>query len=242
LKTIPALEARVRSTSRVLLSMRRRVQENGLLDLAKELGKRAGHRLGGADEVLFYELPASHLRRQSTPAWSLVPADLPTLSEAAIAYDRDAETIQYLLRAAARLKSNSERGFALINAEAIPVHLCWVHSFQGFHMAELKTRLDEPASDCMMIFDCWTPAAQRGHGYYGVAIAAIAEQLLQQGKRPWIFSAATNLASIHGIEKAGFELRFSLIRRRFAGSSRIIKQIHSARSVQAGQLVSAVGR
>jgi hypothetical protein len=36
--------------------------------------------------------------------------------------------------------------------------------------------------------------------------------LSEEGREPWIFSAITNLLSIHGIEKAGFALRYAMIR------------------------------
>jgi hypothetical protein len=36
----------------------------------------------------------------------------------------------------------------------------------------------------------------------------------ERGKEPWIFSAASNLASIRGLEKVGFERRYSLKRQR----------------------------
>jgi hypothetical protein len=41
--------------------------------------------------------------------------------------------------------------------------------------------------------------------------------VLESGIRPWIFSASRNVASIRGLEEAGFERRYSLIRRRLMG-------------------------
>jgi O-antigen/teichoic acid export membrane protein len=65
----------------------------------------------------------------------------------------------------------------------------------------------------VLLFDCWTPPSQRGQGYYGLCICKVAGQLLEQGKRPWIFSAASNRSSLRGIERSGFIPRFSLKRR-----------------------------
>jgi hypothetical protein len=65
-----------------------------------------------------------------------------------------------------------------------------------------------------MIFDCFTPASARGHGFFADAIAALARQLHSEDKAPWIFGAATNQASLRGIEKSGFTYRFSLGRKR----------------------------
>jgi hypothetical protein len=52
-------------------------------------------------------------------------------------------------------------------------------------------------------------------------VELIAEQVRQKGKRPWIFSAARNAASVRGLEKAGFERRYSLVRQRMFGWQRI---------------------
>ncbi len=65
-----------------------------------------------------------------------------------------------------------------------------------------------------MIFDCYTPASVRGHGFFAAAIAALANQLHAQGKAPWIFGAATNRASLRGIEESGFTHKFTLGRKR----------------------------
>jgi len=66
-----------------------------------------------------------------------------------------------------------------------------------------------------MIFDCFTPTAVRGGGFFAHAIAALANQLNSEGKAPWIFGAATNQASLRGIEKSGFVRKFTLGRKRF---------------------------
>jgi len=36
----------------------------------------------------------------------------------------------------------------------------------------------------------------------------------KNGKKPWIFGAASNVASTRGLEKAGFQQRYSLLRQR----------------------------
>ena len=81
-------------------------------------------------------------------------------------------------------------------------------------MSELSQVLKEPVPDSVLLFDCWTPSAQRGTGYYGLCIAEVANLMLAQGKPPWIFSAASNHGSLRGIEKSGFIPRFSLKRRK----------------------------
>jgi len=54
----------------------------------------------------------------------------------------------------------------------------------------------------------------RGRGYYAQAIELIAEKMKANGKQTWIFCAATNVAAVHGLSKAGFEKRYSLLRKK----------------------------
>jgi hypothetical protein len=131
-----------------------------------------------------------------------------------MAYEGDAETVAFLLRSAQRVNSGRESGFTLVDVSGLPVHFCWVAPFEGFDIAELQTRLTAPSPDATLIFDCWTPVAVRNHGHYASAIAKVAHELARAGRKPWIFSAATNEASVRGIKKAGFELGFSMVFRK----------------------------
>jgi hypothetical protein len=142
-------------------------------------------------------------------------------------YENERETIQYLLRAASRLQSGGAQGFALVEADSSPVHFCWLAPFEGFYMDELSSNLTEPAPGSVLVFDCWTPVSRRGHGYYGIAVQLLCSRARAAGNNAWIFSAATNVSSVRGLEKAGFQSRFSLVRTRFAGVPRI-KQVAGA--------------
>jgi hypothetical protein len=95
------------------------------------------------------------------------------------------------------------------------VHFCWVKDYEGFEMEELGRILHAPGPEAAMIFDCFTPEAARGKGFFSDAIAALSLQLQAAGRTPWIFAAATNKASARGIEKSGFTYRLSLARKRF---------------------------
>jgi hypothetical protein len=170
-------------------------------------------------EVFFYEW--------SGPAPSdigegeLRPLDLDQLAAAAQQYSEDELTLAYLVRSAGRLRAGKEKGFALINSIGTPVHFAWITAFSEFFLAELNARVEAPCPEAVLLFDCWTPVSMRGQGYYGRAIGLIANQVRSAGKRPWIFSAATNTASVRGIEKAGFERRYSLVRRKVFNLQRI---------------------
>jgi hypothetical protein len=67
----------------------------------------------------------------------------------------------------------------------------------------------------------------------------IAEQVREMGRRPWIFSAAGNAASIRGLEKTGFQQRYSLVRRRWLGWERVRGK--TSRSVETPRSKIAAG-
>ena len=103
--------------------------------------------------------------------------------------------------------------------DGMPVHFCWAKAFEGFQMAELQRRLQAPCENAVMIFDCFTPKSARGHGFFPQAIAMLARHMNSQGKSAWIFSAETNRTSVRGIEKTGFQYKFTLGRRRILSFS-----------------------
>jgi predicted GNAT family acetyltransferase len=90
-------------------------------------------------------------------------------------------------------------------------------------MKELKTRLSAPSQNAAMIFDCWTPQSKRGRGYFGIALSLAAQHVSMAGKEPWIFSAITDHPSRRGIERAGFERRYSMICKKTLAWQRVRK-------------------
>jgi len=140
--------------------------------------------------------------------------DFDLLGQAGIIHVDEASQ-QYLIRAARRLKSRRDRGYVALSRDLVPVHFCWTTEFEGFQMDELSRTLKAPCSEALMIFDCFTPPTVRGRGVFPAAISILAHDLHGLKKSPWIFAAATNVASRRGIEKAGFSYKFSLGNRRF---------------------------
>ena len=143
------------------------------------------------------------------------------LADATSQYVDDEATLAYLLRAATRTQEGKAEGFGLVDEAGKLLHFAWATDFDGFYLSELQAKVQSPSSDSVMLFDCWTPAASLGHGYYGRTVELIAEQAREKGKRPWIFSAASNVASIRGLKKTGFQRRYSLLRQRLLGWDRI---------------------
>jgi len=182
-------------------------------------------------EVAFFDLAA--LPPVELPAGFLLePASIELLAQAAMNYEKNPETLDYLLRSAPRLTSGVE-GFALMNHLREAVHFAWVAPFKDFEMAELQQKLHEPAPNSMLLFDCRTPEPQRGRGYYGLSVSLIAYALRQRNQRPWIFSASTNRSSLRGLERAGATCSFSLVRRPGLFGARVLISEAEARPAPA---------
>lgn len=226
IKKFAPIEDATRSAIDAATVVKSRIRHKGIGGLIVACGRRVWNRTFGTDEVRFYEYSSHSVPRVHEHA-RLVPIDLGLLSQAAMLYENDSETVQYLLRAASRLQSGGAQGFALVERNGSPVHFCWLAPFEGFYMDELSSNLTEPAPGSVLVFDCWTPLSRRGCGYYGIAVQLLCSRARAAGNDAWIFSAATNVSSVRGLEKAGFHSRFSLVRTRFAGIPRI-KQVAGA--------------
>jgi hypothetical protein len=135
-------------------------------------------------------------------------------------YGADEHTLAYLLRCAGRLSSGQAEGFVLKSPDGMPGHFCWVKPFAKCWISGVRCKLSEPAPNSVLIFDCWTPAALRKHGYFQHCISVLASNLLKKGLRPWIFTDAQNRSAMRGIRGAGFEKRFSFVRRKVLFFSR----------------------
>lgn len=224
IKASPNVQAAICGLRARLCRLRDRLRQEGVAEMLAFSVKRLGKQLWGQTEVFFYESSGSGLPEAGD--LRLGPLDLTQLASAMIEHVNDKETLTYLLRAAERLSSKrvppkSCEGFALVDAAGRFLHFAWITDFDGFFVSELNANVDSPSSDSLLLFDCWTPVAARGRGYYGRAIEFIAEQQRALGKRTWIFSAASNTSSVRGIEKAGFRRRYSLIRQRTLGREKL---------------------
>ena len=179
------------------------------------LARRSRELLWLECEVLFYEWSSTVPPRSN--ALTLRALDLSALADATSQCIDDEATLGYLLRAATRVQEGNGEGFGLVDADGKFLHFAWTTCFDGFFLSELQAKVQSPSPDSVMLFDCWTPAAALGHGYYAQTVELIAQQVQEKGGRPWIFSAASNAASIRGLEKTGFQRRYSLVRRRLLG-------------------------
>lgn len=218
-KASPRLEASVRAAATRLRHLRDRTAQEGIASTVSRVGKRVREVLWSDDEVIFFEWTGHGLAKVGDARLQSLNAS--TLAAAAEQLFDDEASLTYLLRAASRLREVGSQGFGLVDSKGRFLHFAWVSEFDGFFLSELNGKVKAPAPSSVMLFDCWTPVSQRGHGYYGEAISLLAAHVRDQGKLPWIFSAAGNSSSIRGLEKAGFHRRYSLVRRRTFGVQRI---------------------
>jgi CelD/BcsL family acetyltransferase involved in cellulose biosynthesis len=211
-----------------------RIEEAGVFASAgRALGKIV-RAVASQEEVLLFEAP--EFLPSAPPEGSrleLLPLTWEHLVEASISNAGDKATLRYLMRCARRLRipaaaADTARGFLLQEESGRPVHFLWIDNYQGFRLAEIGYKLEAPSAETFMIFDCWTPAAERGRGHYPTAIRLAAADLQREGKTAWIFSGVSNAASVRGIAKAGFLYRFSLIRRNKLGRATFTRRDHKA--------------
>lgn len=179
--------------------------------LARVARQRISSWLMDDPKVLFFEKATSRLGPNANVR--ICPITFKLLGQAVSEYADDPETLSYLLRSAARLKSQESSGFAAIHENGMAVHFCWVRQFEDFYVRELNRKLSAPSPDSRLIFDCWTPVSVRGNGYYPATIAKVAGDLVPSA-RVWIFASEASSASLRGIRKAGFVERFSVTLRR----------------------------
>ncbi len=218
IRSVPHLEDWIRSGIRYISSLKMHLQAEGPTGLLRSLVRRGQRLLHDRSE--FFLLERLQGKRSAAGSFAILPVDLDLLAIAAMHYVDDPETAAYLLRAAERLRSSENKGFALVTSEGLPVHFCWLTDFEKFSATESKYALKPPSQACAVIFDCWTPLSIRGQGHYKNAIAGVASQLEESAL---IFLSATNAAALRGAEAAGFVKRFSLLDKRFMLSRRVIE-------------------
>ncbi len=195
------------------------IQEAGVVATARYSIQRALRPLASQDEVLIFEAPEPRLPEDQ--AVELLPLTREHLVEASISNAGDSHTLRYLMRCANRLTKPGASGFLLQDGTGRPIHFLWITNYDGFSLAEIGHNIEPSSPNAAMIFDCWTPAADRGHGHYAAAIRQAAANLRQEFRPAWIFSGANNASSLRGILKAGFAYRYSLIRRSRLGRAAI---------------------
>ena len=212
-KSAPKVESAVRAVLACAARTRREFKKIGVWGFAHLAAKRVASLINSREEVAFYRWMGDHAAQEhevSLDGLRLQPIELETLAVAAMCYENEEDTLNYLLHSARRLHPRTGQGFALCDRDGKPVHFCWISDFEGFEMKEWTTRLSAPSQTAAMIFDCWTPQSKRGRGYRGIALALAARHISKSSKEPWTFSAIPSHSPGKGIERAGFERKYSM--------------------------------
>ena len=209
----PRLESHVRRQFSRLRALRSAGKSRGRSGIAGFLWSRLTRGAGEAKELTFFEcLSAPSQRTGERIQLSLQPVSLKLLADTAMRHADDPATLEYLLRSAARLRSGTAEGFALISGTGAAVEFCWVAQFDGFKLPDLDEFLREPAPGAMLLFDRHAPKSFRGNEYEGECAALVAERLLESGKKPWILRRGGHISD--EIARANFVPRFSILRKR----------------------------
>ena len=208
----PILEKQLRSGRDLFRGLQSRIGKTGIVATATHALTRAKRSVVSEEEVAFFEAPP--MKMSESKGSSLSPLGWENIASAAMNNADDEQTLQYLARCAQRLRQGRATGYFLQRQGRQPSHFLWVDVYDGFHLSEIDFRLETSDPSAVMIFDCWTPVAQQGHGDYAMAIRLAAAYLQKQQRQVWLFSTARNELSFRWILRAGFVYRFSLVRRR----------------------------
>jgi CelD/BcsL family acetyltransferase involved in cellulose biosynthesis len=215
----PRLEKSLHQTRELLRDSVNRIRNLGLISTAGYVSGRLVNSVASDGEILFFEAPEF----SDDEAGQLIPLTWDLLSDAALRYSGDTDTLHYLMRCAERLKRAAASGFVMRRPDGSMAHCLWVGEFEGFHLSEINYVLGPSEPGAAMIFDCWTPADSRGRGCYGQAIRMAAGDSRRQKRKAWIFTVASNASSLRGILKAGFVYRYSLRCRTRLGLSKVTR-------------------
>jgi CelD/BcsL family acetyltransferase involved in cellulose biosynthesis len=219
----PVLERKLRTGRSLFQRLNKRTHEMGVGATVIHAIKTSMAATASEIEIAFFEAPRiDNSENQNVALRSL---NWEHIALAAMQYSDDEATLQYLVRCAQRMRQGHATGYFLLGEENLISHFLWLSPYHGFYLSEIDSRLESADPKAVMIFDCWTPAAQRGRGNYATAIRLAASDLQNQQKQAWIFSAVKNVLSARGILNAGFEYRFSLLRKRRFGWSALSRRV-----------------
>jgi CelD/BcsL family acetyltransferase involved in cellulose biosynthesis len=221
----PAIKKQIRRGRDFFNSLQSQIGEAGLAATTMHALTRA-KMLISEDEVSFFEAPQITISEDESMALS--PLGWENLASAAINSADDKKTLEYLMRCAQRLRQSRATGFCVQGHRPLPCHFLWVDLYDGFQLPEINSTLESSDPSAVMIFDCWTPAAQRGHDNYATAIRLAAAYLQKQKRQVWIFSEIKNKSFVRGILEAGFVYRFSIVRSRRLAYTTLSRRVRAA--------------
>jgi CelD/BcsL family acetyltransferase involved in cellulose biosynthesis len=236
IKSFPILEAGIRRTLARLRDLMEEITREGAASMFRRLS-RAIASVWSREEILLFEwtgvVPDSTTTRMELLDWR-------GLALATLQYIGDKATLAYLLRSATRLRDKKAEGFGLIDPEGFFVSFAWITDFESASRAELHAIVNPAPADSLLLFDFWTPASRRDRGVVlNPLVTCIAERMQRQGKKVWAFAAAHDAALIKNLKEAGFEQRWSMLRRRVLGWQRL-HETRDHESARAAEVASRI--
>ena len=239
-KSIPQLEEFIRHLRRGAFSVHRALQDEGMTWWLTTVWRYAKARLFGERQYLFLEWEArsgSSTKGEPLTAVNAEAISINLLADAAMHYEGDSETLNYLVRAA-KLAAAKAGGFALVNEVGIAQHLYWRTDFDSSRIHELDCQLSSSKSDSALLSDCWTPVSVRKKDSQGPALFAIATHVRATGRRPWIAVPCWNASYIREAIEVGFVSRFSTTRKHVLLRN-TVNASQSVKFVQSGLNISS---
>lgn len=238
LKKSAGLEASARRITEWLLEWWERARSEGLAFSLRQMGKLASKFLWSEEEILLFEWVGSVL--PDLGLGRVEKLDLNQLAAATLqSFDHNA-TLRYLLRAAARLREKNVEGYGFADSDGLFVSFGWVGTFDSVFFQELGVKIQAPSEDGVVLFDCWTPVRIGGDATIEQLSRLIAERMREKGKKTWTFGAVSNAFLIQGLERVGFQARYSLVRRQVLGWQKIKRKISKGDGARAGEAAAHV--
>jgi len=219
IKSSAWLEQAIRAAVMRMGELREDVGQDGLAATLRRRVKQVAAFFWSKEEIVCFEW-VGKIHTDSSVA-QLEPLGLNELASAAAQVVDDKGSLAYLLRSASRLRERSAEGFGLIDASRSFLGFGWVAAFDGFFVPELRVKLEAASADCVMIFECMSSVSASNDKYDPEMISHIAARMRDQGKKPWTYGEAYNVALVQGVQNAGFEARYSLVCRRILGRQTI---------------------
>lgn len=214
-KSFPALEAGIRKVLESRLEFRKLLRRKGVTSTIGRALRVAAASVWSKNKFLLFEwtgpsLTESGGERLSVLNWRLLAA-------ATLQNVNDATSVAYLLRSAARLREKKFEGFVLTDPNGLLRNFAWAADFEVAALNQLNAKISAPSSDCVLLFDWYSPTATGDGATLARLMASVAERLSSSGKKTWAFAAADDIALIQCLTDAGFQRRYSAMRRRILG-------------------------
>ena len=162
-KSIPQLEEFIRYLRRRSFSVHGALQDEGMTWRLRKVWRYARSRLFGERQFLFLEWEdrsGSSAKGATLAAANAEPISIHLLADAAMHYEGDSETLNYLV-CAAKLVAAKPSGFALVSDAGIAQHFYWRTDFDSSRIHDLDCQLSSSKSDSALLSYCWTPISVR---------------------------------------------------------------------------------